>query len=180
MKLVGHNEEKELYLDRQTHLDILIHQDADPNIYVGFCNLGYCIRAKRNISEGEFIYRFAGRTISFLETTTRGECECMSLQYEKDKYIDTEVPGRFVNHSCEPNAGLFQNFDLKAIVDIPIHHEITFDYSTSMDEDHYQMECLCGTPSCRKIVTDFKLLPSSVQRYYLNKGIVMDFIKNKY
>lgn len=171
---------KGLRLDKNDFLEMINGQNDNNNIYVGTCELGYCVRANRYIKKGEYIYTFNGITIDFAETTTRGEWECMPLQYGDDKYIDTEAPGMFVNHSCEPNAGIKGNFDLIAIVDIPIHEEIRFDYSTTMDEDHYQMECKCGKPSCRNIVTDFKKLPIEVREKYLQFHVVMPFISKKY
>lgn len=84
--------------------------------------------------------------------------ECMPLQYNNDKYIDTEAPGKFVNHSCEPNAGIKDDFNLIALEDIKLHEEIRFDYLTTMDEDSYEMECKCNMPTCRKVVPDFKYL----------------------
>lgn len=170
-------ENKELFLDQKTFVDIVNSQYNNENIYVGFCELGYCVRAKKNILQGEFIYSFQGPIIDFNETTTRGETECMSLQFDQNKYIDTAAPGRFVNHSCEPNAGIFNDFDLYALDNIGIHEEIRFDYSTTMDENHYQMECKCGKPSCRKVVTDFILLPEKTKDNYLKMGIVMKFIQ---
>lgn len=173
-------EDKELHIDKKTFIDIVNSQHFNHTIYVGICELGYCVRAKRIIKKGEVIYTFKGEVISFEETKTRGETECMSLQFEQDKYIDTEAPGRFVNHSCEPNTGIRNNFDLVALEDIAIHDEVRFDYSTTMDENHYQMECKCGKPTCRKIVTDFKLLPLETRKKYLALDIVLDFIKRQY
>jgi hypothetical protein len=173
-------EDKDLYLDKKAFIDIVNSQYQNCNIYVGFCELGYCVRMKKDIKKGELIYTFKGPTISFDETKTSGIMECMSLQYGFDKYIDTEAPGRFVNHSCEPNTGIIDDFDLVALEDIPIHSEIRFDYSTTMDEDYYQMECKCGKPSCRKVVTDFKLLPEETRKRYLDLNIVMNFIKAQY
>jgi hypothetical protein len=178
MKLVTHQEGQGAYLDPKSIVEILNYQnDPAPTLYVSVCELGNCVCARHDIKAGEFIYRFTGPVIDFYETTTRGEYECMCLQYDYDRYIDTEAPGRFVNHSCEPNAGIVNDFDLVALQDIAAHAEITFDYSTTMDEDHYQMECLCRTPSCRGRVTDFKLVPPAIRLGYLSKGVVMSFIR---
>jgi hypothetical protein len=158
----------------------IISEFQDDVIYVGNCELGFCIRAIRNIRKDEIIYTYTGRAISFKETKTRGETECMPLQYDFDKYIDSRIPGRFVNHSCEPNAGIINNFDLIVLEDIPMNAEIRFDYSTTMDENSYTMECKCQKPSCRKIINDFRFLPIEVRDMYLRLGIVSDFIKKQY
>jgi hypothetical protein len=84
----------------------------------------------------------------------------------------------FVNHSCEPNAGLnIQGMDvvLLAIRDIEPDEEIYFDYSTTMDEDDFEMICHCKKPSCRKVIRDFKHLPADRKRFYLSKGVVPEY-----
>ena len=173
-------EDKDLHIDRKTFVEIVNNQIKNDKILVGISQLGYCIRAKRDIKKGEVIDTFCGSIIPFEETKKAGEEECRALQIGPNKYINTEAPGRFVNHSCEPNAGITNDLDLIAIEDIPMHTEIRFDYSTTMDEDHYQMECKCGKPSCRKVVTDFKLLPEETRKRYLDLNIVMNFIKAQY
>lgn len=85
----------------------------------------------------------------------------------------------YVNHSCEPTSGLRivkRKVSLIAIRNIEKDEEITFDYSTCMDEDHWQMDCNCGSPSCRGRIRDFKYLPKEVQERYLKLGVVPQFI----
>lgn len=171
---------KELHIDEDEFRQIIASNTTNKNVYVSICELGLCINAKRDIKKGEHIFRFTGPIIDFLETTRRGEKECMPVQFDNDKYIDTEAPWKFINHSCEPNAGIINDFELIALEDIPIHTEIRFDYSTTMDEDSYTMKCECGKPSCRKVIGDFKLLPPEIQKKYLDLGIVMEFIRKKY
>ena len=173
-------EEKDLYVDKKAFLEIINNQYENDNIYVGISELGLCVKAKRNIKIGEIIYVFTGPTISFSVTKERGVQECMSLQYDFDKYVDTEAPGMYVNHSCDPNSGIQQNFNLVALKNILIHEEIRFDYSTTMDENSYTMECKCGKPVCRGLVTDFKLLPDLVKKNYIDLDVVSDFIKKQY
>lgn len=173
-------EDKELHINRKEFREIVIGQNQNENIIVSICELGFCIIAKRPISKGERIFSFAGPIIDFLETKRRGEQECMPVQTGDNLYIDTEAPWKYINHSCEPNAGIRNNSDLIALEDIPLHAEIRFDYSTTMDENSFTMECKCGKPSCRKVVTDFRLLPRDIQERYFELGIVMDFIRKKY
>lgn len=58
----------------------------------------------------------------------------------------------FSNHSCEPNIGVRGQIVFVAMRDIEAGEELTHDWATT-DDDNYQMECRCGAPSCRKIVT---------------------------
>ena len=58
----------------------------------------------------------------------------------------------FINHSCEPNVGLAGNIVLRAMRDVAAGEELTTDYCL-FDVSTPPMECRCGTPSCRKVIT---------------------------
>ena len=63
-----------------------------------------------------------------------------------------------------------------ALKKIKAGEELLWDYSTSMLERHWTMECACGENTCRKIITDFDLLPTELQLKYLQVNIVLPFI----
>jgi uncharacterized protein len=84
----------------------------------------------------------------------------------------------FTNHSCDPNSGI--RMDPRgtialAIRNIRVHEEITFDYSTWLSGDHFNMECRCGSEQCRGFVSGFSKLPAALQKRYIGLGIVADF-----
>lgn len=54
----------------------------------------------------------------------------------------------FINHSCEPNVGFAGNIVLVAMRDVSAGEELTTDYALFDDYDG-EMECECGTVSCR-------------------------------
>ena len=58
----------------------------------------------------------------------------------------------FINHSCEPNVGFAGNIVLVAMRDIAPGEELTTDYAF-FDLSAVEMECECGRPSCRRVVT---------------------------
>jgi hypothetical protein len=58
----------------------------------------------------------------------------------------------FSNHSCEPNIGVRGQIVFVAMRDIEAGEELTHDWATT-DDDTYRMECRCGAPTCRKVVT---------------------------
>ena len=134
--------------------------------------------AGRGVFAGEVIpahtkfLRFTGPLLRYEQTTP----QTLALQIGPDLYLGAS--GSFddcVNHSCEPNAGLVivgTTVDLMALRDIQSGEEIYFDYSTTMDEDDFEMDCHCGTPSCRKRVRDFKHLPAELKRKYSELGVV--------
>jgi hypothetical protein len=58
-----------------------------------------------------------------------------------------------INHGCEPNAGFTTGEPiLYALRDIAAGEQLAWDYSTSIAEPGWTLECLCGAPSCRKVI----------------------------
>lgn len=155
------------------------HHLSQSIIYLAECDVGLGVFANRDIARGEIILKFWGPIIDFKETKRRGPLECMAIQIGPDRYIDTRPPGVFVNHSCEPNAGIRTSRFLIALKDIRRGEEIRYDYSTTMEEGSFSMECRCGKPSCRRVVRDFSTLPAALRRSYLGRGVVMGFILRK-
>lgn len=109
------------------------------------------------------------------------------VQIGRKFYLHISGNGDYLNHSCCPNAGLVikgTNVKLKAIKNIKRGDEITFDYSTTMNEDEYELTCHCGNANCRKTIRDFKYLPNTIRKKYISMDIVplyiLDVIKNRY
>ena len=145
--------------------------------YIARCRFGLGVFARRSIEPGEPILAVDGPLINFAETTRRGPRECMAIQIGPDIYIDTQPPAVWVNHSCQPNAGIIGDRRLTALGEIQAGEEIFYDYSTTMEEASFTMECHCGNPRCRGVVRDFSTLPRATREDYLSRGIVMSFIR---
>ncbi len=58
----------------------------------------------------------------------------------------------FSNHSCDPNIGVQGQIIFVAMRDIQAGEELTHDWATT-DDDNYEIECHCGAPGCRKVIT---------------------------
>ena len=129
-----------------------------------------------NLSKGDFILKIKGTPINFSQTLHLGTHECYCLQLAKNKYIIPQYPFYLSNHSCNPNCGINKELELFALKDISAGEELYWDYSTSMLERHWVMNCNCGEENCRKIIQDFDLLPSYIMDKYIRLGIVMPFI----
>ena len=147
--------------------------------YIAEGDLGLGLFASHYINPGDDILHFGGPLIDFNAAVAKGEKQCYPLQVAANLYIDLEEPGCYANHSCEPNAGI-RNLILKALVGIQPGEEIRYDYSTTMDEDYWEMPCLCGAPTCRERVTDFKYLCDSLREKYLMLGIVQPHTSTQY
>ena len=152
---------------------------SNATIRIDECNVGLGVFANRDIQAGEVILAFGGPVIDFDETKRRGPWECMPMQIGQNQYYDTQPPGVFVNHSCEPNAGIRDDRDLIALRAIRAGEEVRFDYSTTMEEHSFTMRCLCGAPKCRHVVADFSTLPNEVRERYLAQRVVMSFILHR-
>ena len=131
---------------------------------------------KKGLSKGTVICKITGPPISFFETIKLKERESHTLQIDIEKYIYCEPPFLYSNHSCNPNCGVNENFEMFTLKQINAGQELFWDYSTSMLERQWTMQCNCGEKNCRKIITDFDLLPHSVQEKYLQQNIVFSFI----
>lgn len=156
--------------------NIILHSEV---FYYDVCDLGIGIFAKKFIHQGEQLYRFSGQIINYQESISiPNKEECKALQIDYDKYLDLDIPGVLINHSCDPNCGIHDDFNLIALRDIQQDEQIMYDYSTTMD-DGYFMECRCNSENCRKLVRDFKFLPVERQEYYLKNNIVMSYLRIK-
>lgn len=142
---------------------------------------GKGIVATKTIQKGEIIFKFAGPIITLKEFFDKYEQNgCNVLQISEDKYIDTIEPYVYVNHSCDPNAGVRNNGILFALTEIQPDQEIFFDYSTTVDDVIWSMECKCGSKNCRRIIGDFITIPHNRKQYYLENNALMGHILNTY
>jgi len=146
------------------------------SIEIGNSKFGKGIFAKKDIGPGTVLCRLEGRELNFEETVALKEKESHSLQIDFDKYILCEPPFLYSNHSCNPNCALNHHLELFALKEIKKGEELVWDYSTSMLERHWTMQCACGEGNCRNTVTDFDLLPRDIQEKYLDLNIVLPFI----
>jgi hypothetical protein len=74
--------------------------------------------------------------------------------------------GDYVNHSCNPNAGLSGQIGLVAMRDIKIDEEVCFDYAMSDTMPYDEFECGCGQPTCRGKITGNDWQRPELQKRY--------------
>lgn len=149
-------------------------------LYVDISRYGKGVFAKKKISRGERICRFYGPLLHLndLPKERHGEAD-RYVQIGKDLYFGpTGDFDDYINHSCDPNCGLVIKGTKAyaiAVRDIAIGEELTWDYSTTLDEDAWEMECACGSLLCRRLVRGFKYLPENTKQKYLKLGIVPEY-----
>jgi hypothetical protein len=145
-------------------------------VEVGWGPFGRGVFATQSFRPGQPILVLTGPVLNRDEVLALGGDRAYALQIGPDEYLDTMPPGRYANHSCDPNAGLVNDRLLTALRPIEAGEEIRFDYSTTMSGDHGMMECRCGRPTCRRVILDFHYLPPITQNRYLQLGMVQRFI----
>jgi uncharacterized protein len=160
-------------------------------IMIGKSNIsGNGVYAKKNIKKGERICFMKGELIDIDEMIKRVDNNLEKgsdpLGVDDEMYIDMFELYRSINHSCNPNCFLRRKNELVAIKNIKKNEEITYDYSTTMDDnkkkirDLWTMKCKCKNKNCRKIIDQFKTLPKKRQNYYIKNKFAPDFILRKY
>lgn len=148
-------------------------------VEIGQSTHGHGVFATQPFEPSQPILVFNGPVLDHAEVRSLGGDEAYALQIGPREYLDMMAPGRFINHSCDPNAGILNDRILIALRPIEVREEIRFDYSTTMSDDRWAMECRCGQPFCRKVVLDFHHLPPIAQNRYLQLGVVQRFIVNE-
>jgi len=123
---------------------------------IGKSKFGKTLVAARPIRKGALLFREEGE-LTPLQTK-------YSYQVGWDIHYEPKGPSAFINHSCEPNAfmkvtpgGKPRFYALRSIrqgEEIVIDYA-TFEYRTAVFSN---VECLCGSPKCRKNVRGYHAL----------------------
>lgn len=83
----------------------------------------------------------------------------------------------YINHSCEPNVGMRGDVCVIAMRNISADEELTIDYGMVYNGE-YSMECLCGTDTCRKVITGNDYQLENVKRYGVYCSAYIQSIQN--
>jgi hypothetical protein len=133
--------------------------------------LGNGVFARVPISEGEFIAGFYGEIYEALTALDAPECAVNhAIQFSAHKWRDSRMDSvaRLFNHSCDPNCGIENLFDVVAIRDIQAGEELRWDYAMTEDSNWEVPghQCLCGAPSCRGRIVPYRELPEEDKQKY--------------
>jgi hypothetical protein len=144
---------------------------------------GLGLFALTSMRAGEKIIRIEGRRVvaGLLWKRQGSTFSANCFRFGPETYLDPgDGAGRFLNHSCAPNAGIQKTDNrlfLFAAKRIGSGSEITIDYSTTLgDDDIWTMRCNCGCRVCRRTIRNFGSLPSNVRDRYLSRGLVPAYI----
>ena len=155
---------------------------------------GKGVFAIKNIKKFQTIHFLKGETMSIKEMMKRvdegKEGQSDPLGIDDEIYLDLDELSRTFNHSCNPNAFIKGKNELVALKDIRKGDEITYDYSTTMDDNEEKIKeaggelwvgrCKCGSNNCRKIIHQFKTLSKEAQTFYIRNKLMPDFMLKKF
>jgi uncharacterized protein len=145
-------------------------------VTVGRSAIGRGVFAVQHCQPGQTILTLEGPLLSPGDMLGLGTDRAYTLQVGSDEFVDLAGPARYLNHSCDPNAGIVTDRVLIALRPIVPGEEIRLDYSTAVLDDRWTMECRCGEYLCRRVVLAFRHLPPITQNRYLQLGIVQRFV----
>ena len=125
---------------------------------------GWGLLASKSFSKGDKIF-----TTNAIATVPR---DSHSLQKGWDTHVRIDLPGRFMNHSCDGNMGIQDNdtgaYDLYALREIKEGEELLVDYESFEYEIKGFDHCMCGSEKCRGSVGGFKENGAAIKEQYGN------------
>lgn len=149
--------------------------NSEKNVYVkGIKDKGKTIFANRPFKKGEFIFLIAGPIVS--------KGTIYTIPIGQELFVDP-VPidnlGKYLCHSCEPNAGIKQRTMVVAFESIKKDEEVTIDYAMIVNKYGDEMTpeniiCKCGSKNCRGELGCWFKLPREIKEKY--KGFVSEYL----
>jgi len=151
-----------------------------PTEYRATSNFGGGLFATSDIAPGAIVACFDvdywnwDESVSDLPNDSPDYTRDHTIQYAPGKSRDSDTGlGRYANHSCDPNCGIKNYFDLVAMRPIAKGEQITWDYAMTENNDWF-MICRCGSPRCRKMITGYRNLPPEFREAY--KGFISQWL----
>jgi SET domain-containing protein len=139
--------------------------------------------ARESIAAGEIVAIKGGHVLTREQwTAVEPELGAAEIQIAEGFFIapvrqeQREGSMLYTNHSCDPNIAIQGQIIFVAMRDIAAGEELTHDWATTDDLD-YEIECMCGRPSCRRIVTGKDWMKRELQEKY--RGWFCWFLQKK-
>ncbi len=142
---------------------------------------GYGLVARAPVAAGERLLVWGGAIMDAQQLETLSALQRRrSVQVEEGLYLVTptlDEPADFINHSCDPNAGIHGQLVVVAMRDITPGEEVTFDYAMTDTTPYDEFLCSCDTPYCRgRVSADDWMRPDLQERY---RGFFSHYIQKR-
>ena len=136
--------------------------------------------AKELIHQGEVVASFGGFAVKASDLKNYSQDRVSrSIQASQHSYILSgreSEPGDMLNHSCNPNCGAVGIATIKAMKQIEVGDEITFDYAMTDASPYDEFVCFCGETNCRKNITGNDWQNQEIQKKY--KGYFSAYVES--
>jgi hypothetical protein len=144
----------------------------DPRVVVGRSPIaGLGLFATHPIGSGAIVSVLGGRVIGDAEVraliAAGGRYDGIALGEDRNLAVEpADWPGRYGNHSCDPNLWMAGSALVVAARDINPGEELTIDYALQTASPEWQMTCHCRSSRCRGTIRgDDWRLTDLQQRY---------------
>ena len=151
--------------------------------------MGWGLRAKTPILEGQLVIEYLGEVIDYAEVHRRmsdqrrltpQDRDFYIMELDSGLYVDGKFRGnrsRFINHSCDPNCEL-QRWVVRgkmcigifAVKDIAAGQPLSYDYQFDTNEAE-TFRCYCGSANCRGTMAPKKRDRDLYADYYDENGV---------
>ncbi len=140
-----------------------------PNVYADDANkikkgLGAGLFARHNLKKGEVVFSVHG--VEIVSFVPKNEYESShwfphAIGIAPYTWINPSIhePLRYLNHSCNPNMTIKDNYHMVAIRNIQKEEQLTIDYSITEIDPRFKMPCICGEKNCRKLIGAIDTIP---------------------
>lgn len=121
----------------------------------------------KDVKKDEVIFRFTGKVFkNHLHPWQHGP------NWLQVGYLAWIAPapgsaGNYLNHSCNPSAGVKGKNTIVAIHPLKKGEEVTIDYALSETFPLWHMVCRCKSKNCRKVVKPYQDLSPQRQKKYI-------------
>lgn len=140
------------------------------NLTVGNSDIqGTGLFASQSFERGTVIALISGKKVKLL---SKSKAESLSIPtwygLGRSIWLDpTNTIFEYLNHSCNPNAAISGTKTLVAIKSIGRGDEVTIDYSMTDADPLWEMNCSCGSNSCRKVIKAITSLPTDIVKSHM-------------